>query len=994
MIDKQRIMDETHGGLDILLDLFPQARRVVEGKAKKFSIREGDKTPSVGIRQSPKSGYWVINDFGDDAREKNAIDAWMEQHTMDRSRFGAAVQLIAQEYGIVDELSDQKNRKRIVERDARPEEKEGEWYWEISQEGFTDLDLKILGPGVTRETCERLHWYKLEWLGKVKNRRIKEGHSTDTYPIFMRECLGYGTDEGKKFYKIYRPLEPDKGFRFMYLPVGAKLPDYINGFYELQQAWARLRKEAADQQTDEDREKKEPLPKNVSECKREIFGGVQRYYRVVLCSGERDALCVAARGDFPVWLNSETATLDTDDYWRIIKVAGQLHNIPDLDATGIRAGSRLALKLVDLQTVWLPMGLRQLKDNRGRGCKDFRDWCAFYPTQADYFDLMGQAAPARFWTTETTKAGNRRHRIDVRNLHNFLRLNGFYILKDASADDDQLIRLKDGVVYAKRPRDVRDFVRRWALNAPDPDVPGDRGLRTDTNVYIEHSVINLILTDVAFTPAYLSALPDIELDFTTATPTTQRFHFRNGLVLCSAAGYEMTPWREADPSRSVWSDDVVPHDFRKLPAMFTATERTDLPAWPDKTPRFDLRIEPEASKSCFFGYLINSSRLHWRKEVEESFPGNPEAQQAYLDLHRFDIAGEHLTDAEIEEQKMCLLNKIFTLGYLMHAYKDPSRTWASYAMDYRISDASQANGRSGKSFFLKALDILNLRSTELSGRNDHLLDNQFLYARVTPYTRLIRVDDLSQRIQVQSFYDVITASVIVNAKGKNEYVLPYSKSPKFAFSTNYVPSDFDPSSDARLLYNVFGDYYHQRTPENPQGYQETRTVRDDFQKNLFDEYYGEDEWNADFNFLMQCETFYLSLCRRPVKILPPMANIITRKLMAEMGADGAFQSWAEVYFSEDSGHLDTQVCRKDAFQDYVTGANKPKTTMQTFSRQLKAFARWAPWISELNPQEMLNSQGRNVKSERDELGRVVTVEYIYLRSVAASRQFDAIWNAP
>ena len=88
MIDRQRVMDETRQGLDILLDLFPQAKDCVGNKNKQFKMRLSEKTPSATIRQN-KAGLWVVHDFGGDDEDLNAIDAWMRVHGWDRSRFGS-----------------------------------------------------------------------------------------------------------------------------------------------------------------------------------------------------------------------------------------------------------------------------------------------------------------------------------------------------------------------------------------------------------------------------------------------------------------------------------------------------------------------------------------------------------------------------------------------------------------------------------------------------------------------------------------------------------------------------------------------------------------------------------------------------------------------------------------------------------------------------------------------------------------------------------------
>ena len=948
MIDKQRLLDETRDGLDILLDLYPQAKDCVGNKNKQFKMRLSEKTASATIRKNG-AGLWVVHDFGGDDEDLNAIDAWMRVHNWDRSRFGAAVLAIAQEFGIRDELSPEKNFARVVERAANEDELEGQWYYEIRE--FTDRELKILGPMVTRDTCERLHWHALEWLGKVKDRRIKEFHSNESFPIFLRECFIDHPAEGRpdRFYKVYRPYEPDKKWRFMYFPEGVKPANYINGLAELRKAHEQLNSNKRDNDDEWQTKKLCDIPRP------EIDRGVTRYYRAVLCSGERDALCVAARGDCPVWLNSETARLDQQDYLAIIRYAGELVNIPDLDATGISRGSAQALKYMEMKTCWLPESLKEMKDNRGRPSKDFRDWCQYFPTMADYFDLMDLAVEAKFWVTKTSeKSGERKHKIDATCLHQFLRLNGFSILHDENENEPQLVRVKDNIVYKKKPCEVRDFVRRWASGEKDPDCPAET-LRQDTLIRLEHAVRNLIAT------------------------RTQDFYFQNGLVHCHGEDYELHLYRDHSLETCVWSQSVIPHDFRKLPPMFKVEWIPGETMSDGQTPKFKLEITDPKS-SHLFGYLINTSRLYWRQEIEEQFPGSPDAQRAYHELHPFEIAGDILSEQQREEQAQCLVNKIFTLGYLLHAYKSPSRTWAAFLMDNRIAETNEANGRSGKSFFTEALkQLLHLDITTLDGKVLDLQKDTHALSDVTRYTRLVRVEDINQFTSIKDFYNLISGDMRVNPKGLTPYTIPFSESPKFLFSTNYVPGDFDASSDARMLYVTFSDYYHQRTAENPFDYQESRTIHDDFQKNLFDSFYTEDEWNADLNLLMQCEQFYLSLAMKPVKMLPPMQNIIQRKLKTEMGPQ--FEEWASTYFAPDGPNVNKQLVRKCVYETYLKDCPGTKDAMKRFTVRLKAFAKWAPWIYALNPQDVLNTQGRNIANIFDPtINDRVQTEMIHLRT--------------
>ena len=268
-----------------------------------------------------------------------------------------------------------------------------------------------------------------------------------------------------------------------------------------------------------------------------------------------------------------------------------------------------------------------------------------------------------------------------------------------------------------------------------------------------------------------------------------------------------------------------------------------------------------------------------------------------------------------------------------------------------------------------------MKTVKLSGRNPKLMDNPHVFDQVTQHTQMLLLDDCDRYLNTGLFYDNITSDMTVNPKNNQSFTIPFEDSPKIAFTTNYVPADFDPSSEARLLYMVFSDYYHQRTEEND--YQETRSIRDDFDEDLFSKTYTEDEWNSDINFFLQCCRFYLSLANEPIKIMPPMDNIIKRKFKADMGVN--FEDWAATYFSEESERLDKFIVRERAFNDFKQFSGINKATTQSFTKKLKAFVELCPYIKELNPEDLCNSQHRIIR--RDPANPDGSpVEMIYLRS--------------
>ena len=953
MVTADSIFRATRGGLDIILYLFPQAKVCVDNPKAKFKKRENEATPSAHLIS--KEGVWYLKDFGEPGKGLNGIKLWMESHFMDEHRFGEACMQIAKRFGITDELNRAVNRPEFVDRPARSDEPDGVVQFRL-KEKFTKEELALLGPKVTQDTVDSLHWYSVEWIGIPKNRYIKEKHSTDTYPIFIRECLvspAKGDTPEKKFYKQYEPKNTEKRFRFQYFPVGEKEAEYINGLNELKaghsihvaseaKAWGAAHPDGE--------------PFDEQKCKLK---------EVIICSGERDALCVRSHGYHPVWLNSETALLSSSQMAELRKYAEVVYNIPDVDVTGIKAGSELAKRFLELHTVWLPRStMSKYTDHRGKQLKDLRDWSDIRSTREDFRRLLMTGKPAKFWIERETKNGRRTYEIDTEYLFHFLQLYGYYILHDENSEEPRFIHIEGNIVKSVTARDIRSFVRKWASGEGSTQ---------------HHDIRNLILNTPRLSSMALEALQETVCDFTDFTPDSQLFFFRNGIADVSADGIKWYPKGQMYKGY-VWEDNVIKHDFREQKDFFKIKiEKDDEGAYVYKMDIYD-------TSSKFFGYLINSSRLYWRKEMETRF-STKEERDAYCRYHHFDIAGESLTDEEKEEQLMCLLSKMFALGYVLHKYKTPERAWALMAMDSKIGENDECNGRSGKSFFYTLLGFMR-RKKDMSGRSGNITRNDHWLDGVDQYTQLLQIDDLNEKMDAGFFYDIITGSMTVNPKNNHIFTIPFSKSPKIGFTTNYVPSDFDPSSDARMLYMVYSDYYHARTDEND--YLESRSIRDDFGKALCTEQYTEEEWAADFGFAMQCVRFYLWMKKEypEEKIQPPMENIRTRKLNRDMGEN--FVEWAYQYFAEGSGHLDTQLVRTEVFEDYKRYSNVSTIKMKSFSRKLKAFAAVCPYIEEIDPVEYRNSSGRNIVAMKVDdpfdPGKTKTVQMVYVRSVREAAQ--------
>ena len=905
MIKIQDIYDKTNNGLDIIYYFYPQARACVEGNAKHFKAHD-ERTPSATVREI--KGVWKVTDFGDAGRAMSPIDICMQER---RISFTEAIFFLAREFNVADSpINEKVNKPEIRTRPANDQEPDG--HFSFKEKPFTPEELAVLGPNVEKKDCEQLKYLSVEQYSLTKEGKTTIFGSTPEYPIFIRRCEHVESD-GKTlahFYKIYQPLNPNKAFRFFYK--GTKPEKYINGLLELKQAYKKYN------------DLREKDMRNAGTLGENDTYTYEKMSEVFICSGERDALCVNALNYYPIWFNSETYNLSEFEYLEIAKYAEKIYNIPDLDATGIRRAIELSSRFFDIHIVWLPEKLRTYRDRRGNPRKDFRDFSEIWPEKQRFKELLNLAMPFRFWDYKKNSNGQSRIELVSDYALHFLRCNGYFAIEDKNAKSGKMFVHKDNnIVKEVKAKDLRAYFRKFVRER-----------------YLPLDIRDLVNNSARLSDSSLDNLDETSLDFSNFTPTSQFFFFQN--VVWEATSKGINEFRAGTLDRCVWDDEVIPHVVKKLPNAFNIRYEKN------EHGTYEWDIDINAHGSNFFRYLMNVSRIYWRKELEYSGPNKThEEMEQYRKEHQFDIAGPLLSAEEIKEQKHHLINKIFALGYLMHRYKSENRSWCIYAMDNKEGSIDESNGGTGKSFCFKTPRIF-MKSVTLSGRNPKLTENKHIFENVNEHTKYILVDDADAYTPFGFFFDTVTGDLTVNPKNTKSYVIPFDRSPKFCITSNFVLRNIDASTSRRILYTVFSDYYHEKTDDND--YFESRTIYDDFGKNLFREKYSEEEWNADINFLVECCQFYLSLINTDIKLQPPMANVISRNLRGIMGEN--FLDWASVYFSADSENCDREISREDVFTDFKMTTGQSKWTPNRFMKSMRAFVEYAPHVIAMNPDEL------------------------------------------
>ncbi|TSE05222.1 hypothetical protein FOF46_23450 [Aquimarina algiphila] len=840
----------------------------------------------------------------------------------DNLSYGEACKKLAKLYHVQYQGTKHTAKPTFKKRPLKAKEKEGEYYFKYKKK-ISDSALKIIGPLMTNEVAERFNLKSVEYFAYVKKEEVVETYATDDYPIFV---FDFGD-----WQKIYQPKSADKSYRFRY--AGGRPENFLFGLSDAKAGHTSLLNEEAKKDIDDTTRKS-----NI------------KLDQVVLCSGERDALNMASFGYYVVWKNSETAILTKQQYKTLKGLTEDLCNLPDIDFTGVKQAVNLGLQYLDIKTIWLPQYLLKSRDWRGNPKKDFKDFIdlKFNSERPGSFKtilkkLVENALPMKFWdeVPKYDAKGNYKgteYSYNIVHGEHFLKHQGFYRLETPNEKDEyRYIHIDGNVVKKVTPNKIQYYV----------------------NSFLEDRQMNIPLRNmVKKTPylneSYLSKLPYMDIDFVDCDRNTQYWFFTKYVAEITADTVKIH--KKGTIDKMVWEEKVI--DFPKELSQRKFEEAFNSPQFKieldkgEEGDNHDIQILKKDSK--FLNYLINVSRIHWRKDLEDSFKGkNPELEKDYFKKHQFDISAPNLNEDEIHEQKLHLINKIFTLGYMLHKYKDKSRAWLALGIDNKLSDIGESHGGSGKTFMYESVNQIMLNSFTIPGRKKEVVESEFIYGGVTKDTDNIFIDDVLPGYDYGRIYTDVSGPMRVNNKGVNAFTLTFPESPKMSATSNFTPRDYNhPSTKRRLVLTVHSDYYHLKKNNE---YKQTRTIAHDFGGMQMFIDFTEQDYMDFYAFMAQCVSFFLSTNR---KIDPPMNNVMKRNSMAIMG--DLFREWAEVYFSPENGLLDAVISRNIAYVAYKDHGGKkgPKS----FRDSVEAFCEFKEYIFDPIEEHIpRSSDGRIIK---------------------------------
>ena len=901
----QSILDASNRGLDIITDCCPAAAKVVNNTKKAFRLRSDERTPSAYLYPPKDSGdCWHVKDYGmaDGEGYFSPIDLYMREHGYVKSQFSLAIHELAERYGVEETLQKSVNKPDIEQRTALPEEV-GQPPVVICRDGFTNEELRTWGPCVKPEHLTELGWQAVVSVQSTKDGKTTIKKSTPTYPIFVQNCA-YTNANGTSgsFQKLYEPKNYDKRFRFS--SIGEKPSDYVFGLNALRSKFMSNNEEKID--------------------------------AVILVSGGSDAVNCLSMGFQPVWLNSETANLSEATFRTLQSYAKRVVLIADNDETGRETARRLALRFPQLYTVWFTAeDMGGLHDSRHGLCKDLKDYIMLHHSKRDMEKLVKRAKKSHYADYQTDKNGKGSYTISETALTYFLWLNGYSQIKDVNDPKPQYIYEKNGIVSHVKAKDIHNFLKEWCEHEGVSEL-------------LQNTLMKSCRTMITDSTGHLTMRDD--MDFSSATPTSQTVYFNNSKVTVTADSINHQPYSAYTGGRYVWEESVVKHTYRKLKPQFTWEK--------DEEGRYIITFAEDAP-SKLARVVRNMARLHWRKQDE---------------------LGLQLTEEEVAEEMQALVVIMLMIGYLLHRHKSPSAAYAALLLDYAIGNSpKERNGRSGKTFLLKAVGaLLKMEYIDMSNLAKKS-NQQFGFSGVKESTGLIIVDECPENFAFNELYAKISDDMEVERKGKDPVVIPFSKAPKFGIATNHTLKDHSPSTEGRFAPVVVADYYHVKTQLND--YRETRKISDEFHQNLLDLEYAETDWQADIHFMLECLQMFLSLPVADRRQMPPIKNIEQRELQAAI-SDG-FRQWADEVLGEGSEYLDKPVKADLLLGLYKQETNSP-ISPKGFTEQLMKWCKYASHIACFNPASKTNQKADGDRWYQYENGK--KVKFYYIQTVTSAQQ--------
>lgn len=499
------------------------------------------------------------------------------------------------------------------------------------------------------------------------------------------------------------------------------------------------------------------------------------------------------------------------------------------------------------------------------------------------FDDTGKLVPAQplqddeqFWekTMKEDRKGNEYTQFRFRYLYayNFLHRRGFGRIEMAGRQY-ALCHIVDKIVQIVEAYQVRDYIMEFS-----------KAILGTNNKEELVDVMDMLYRGgkMYFGPDSLGNIDFVKPVFEYADKRHQYLFFKNNYWKITSEGIEEKPL--TDLQNYVWKDRVNDFDATLLGKEMVSVNRIDIDyilahhldpmEYEPIMGQFDLKFSQEAKDCHFAQFLYNTGEFFWNKIQNQKT--------------REKLPHDLRTMEEKYETNLHMVSKMTSIGYLLHKYRDKSCEKAVIAMDGKLSEVGESNGRTGKSIVGFAVGEV-VPQCYIGAKSKDLENDPFIFEEVTEKTDNIFLDDVRANIDFEFFFPIITGKLTVNSKGQKKFTLSERDTPKMYLTTNHAINGSSSSFKDRQALIAFSDYYNE----------EFKPV-DDFGINFFDEW-DERQWNLFYNFMADCLKLYFKAAdlgwgyNHSGLILPPTERLDQRRLRQFIGED--FLTWAGEYFN-------------------------------------------------------------------------------------------------
>jgi len=261
--------------------------------------------------------------------------------------------------------------------------------------------------------------------------------------------------------------------------------------------------------------------------------------------------------------------------------------------------------------------------------------------------------------------------------YNFLRRRGFGRLMQFNRTYT-FCQVENRVIKTVEPYQIRDYMMEFS--------------RAILNTGKRVEVLDFLYRGgkMYFGPDSLSNLDFIYPAFENSDKNFQYMYFKNKYWKITADGIEEKPLVSIE--NHLWSDQVINFDATLLKESLVDVTRIEEEHFQkDKTLPVALRefigsysvdLSKQSEQCHFLNFIWNTGEFFWRKKF------NADTREPITDSRDL---------SERLETQLHFVSKMTAIGYLLHSTRDKSCEKAVIAMDGKISEVGDSNGRSGKS---------------------------------------------------------------------------------------------------------------------------------------------------------------------------------------------------------------------------------------------------------------------------------------------------------